>query len=120
LVILGLTRYYNIEWDSATNQARRSTETVTPESEQEMLKRFAAQHNLHHRLVVQSDESKTADYYGAATMPHVVVIDQQGKVRLIRAGVIARRMGLTPRLLLDYFDCWSINRRIRPATYWQR
>jgi thiol-disulfide isomerase/thioredoxin len=86
LVIIGLTRYYNYAWDADKNVAKRSQEPVAPEAEQEMLKKFASLHNLHHRFAVQSASAKTADYYGVTGIPHVVVIDQTGKIRLMRVG----------------------------------
>lgn len=86
LVIVGLTRYYNYAWDDAANKASRSPSPVSPEAEQEMLKKFAEQHNLHHRFAIQKKESGMDDFYGVTGIPHVVVIDQEGKIRLMRVG----------------------------------
>lgn len=86
LVIIGLTRYYNYSWDDAANKASRSAKPVSAESEQEMLKKFAEQHNLHHRFAIQKKESGLDDFYSVTGIPHVVVIDQEGKVRLMRVG----------------------------------
>ncbi len=86
LVIIGLTKYYNYAWDDAAGRAVRSQEKVPTEEEQKMLEKFADDHNLHHRFGVQSMESKVTDYYAVSGIPHVVIIDQAGKVRLIRVG----------------------------------
>jgi thiol-disulfide isomerase/thioredoxin len=85
LVMIGLTRYYNFTWDEEANKAVRSTKPVSPADEQAMLAKFAAAHNLKHRLAVQADDS-LSDYYGVTGIPHVVVIDQQGIVRMMKVG----------------------------------
>ena len=87
LVIVGLTNYYNFTWDDAAGRATRAQgeEKVTPEKEREMLVKFAESHNLHHRFAIQKDKA-LAEYYAVSGIPHVVVIDREGKVRLIRVG----------------------------------
>jgi thiol-disulfide isomerase/thioredoxin len=85
LVIVGLTRYYNYSWDEEADRASRSAEEVAPEDEQKMLVKFAEEHDLHHRFAIQSDDTNS-EFYGVSGIPHVVLIDRQGKVRLIRVG----------------------------------
>ncbi len=86
LVIVGLTRYYNFMWDEAAGRAVQANSQQSPADEQKMLEKFAAHHNLGHRFAVQRKEGKLDEYYGVRGIPHVVVIDQQGKVRMIRVG----------------------------------
>lgn len=86
LVMIGLTRYYKYEWDEKAERAVKAKGEVTPEDEQEMLEKFAEHHKLHHRFAVQKNEDSLADEYAVTGIPHVVVIDRQGKVRLIRVG----------------------------------
>ncbi len=86
LVIVGLTQYYNFKWNDDTSKAARSPDKVTPEDENAMLGKFAEHHSLHHRFAVQKKESPLAEYYAVSGIPHVVLIDQEGKVRLIRVG----------------------------------
>ncbi len=86
LVIVGLTRYYNMTWDDTAGRATRSTEMVPAEKENEMLMKFAEHHKLHHRFAIQKKEGKMDDYYAVSGIPHVVVIDQEGKVRIVRVG----------------------------------
>ena len=50
-----------------------------------MLEKFAGQHQLHHRFAVQKDNG-ASEYYAVTGIPHVVVIDRFGKIRLIRVG----------------------------------
>ena len=87
LVIIGLTRYYNYTWDEAAARPKRASgeEKATPEQEQEMLAKFAENKNLHHRLAIQKDRSMS-DHYAVSGIPHFVVIDREGKVRLFRIG----------------------------------
>lgn len=86
LTLIGLTRYYNYDWDEEASVAKRETAgEVSPETEQIMLSRFAQQHSLPYRLAVQSDNS-LAEYYAVSGIPHVVLIDRQGIVRLVRVG----------------------------------
>ncbi|MGI8978318.1 MAG: redoxin family protein [Pirellulaceae bacterium] len=86
LVIVGLTQYYNFSWNDDTSKAARSKEKVTAEEEHEMLRKFAEHHSLHHRFAVQKEGSTLAEYYAVSGIPHVVLIDQEGKVRLVRVG----------------------------------
>lgn len=85
LVIIGLTRFYNYTWDEEAERAKRSQQEVPKEQELEMLERFAESHNLHHRFAIQQGR-EMSDYYGVTGIPHVVVIDQEQKVRLMRVG----------------------------------
>jgi len=87
LVIIGLTRYYNYKWDDKAGRPKRATgnEKVTPEQEQEMLAKFAEHHNLHHRFAIQKDRT-LSDYYAVSGIPHVILIDREGKIRLFRIG----------------------------------
>lgn len=87
LEIVGLTRYYQYTWDEEADKASRAgrDEKVTPEQENEMLVKFAEQHKLRHRFAVQKDSS-LSEFYGVTGIPHVVVIDQKGKIRMFRIG----------------------------------
>jgi thiol-disulfide isomerase/thioredoxin len=84
LVIIGMTRNYQYQWDDAAGYCAKG-EDVTPEKEAEMLEKFAAYYHLKHRFAVQEDKA-LSEYYGVSGIPHVVVIDQAGKVRMIRVG----------------------------------
>lgn len=89
LVMIGLTRYYNYEWDDGaarTKRINKNEKTVSAEDEQKMLEKFAAHHELKHRFAVQGTESALDDYYSVNGIPHVVIIDQEGKIRMIKVG----------------------------------
>jgi thiol-disulfide isomerase/thioredoxin len=85
LVLVGLTRYYKYTWNAEAQRASRSEDDVTPEQEQEMLTKFAEHHELKHRFAIQSDDT-LGEYYKVSGIPHVVLIDRAGKVRLFRIG----------------------------------
>jgi len=85
LVIIGLTRQYNYTWNDETNRVSKSKEENTPAQEQAMLGQFAAHHKLKHRFAIQKDRT-ISDYYGVTGIPHVVLIDQKGEIRIMRVG----------------------------------
>jgi thiol-disulfide isomerase/thioredoxin len=85
LVIIGMTRYYNFDWDEKADKAIPSKEKVAPEKEQAMLVKFAAQHKLSHRFGIQKGNT-LSKYYGVTGIPQAVLIDREGTVRLIRVG----------------------------------
>ena len=85
LVLIGVTQYYNYSWDDSTGRAARSRTKVTPKNEHAMLEKFAQHHKLAHRFAVQRNGA-LIENYSVTGIPHVVVIDQKGKVRLIRVG----------------------------------
>lgn len=82
LVTIGLTRYYNYAWKDG--KASRSKKVPHAE-ELQMLEEFAKQHKLTHRFGIQKD-STLSDFYAVSGIPHVVLIDRKGKVRLMRVG----------------------------------
>jgi thiol-disulfide isomerase/thioredoxin len=85
LVVIGLTQYYNFKWDVDEKKAARSQDEVPKADEREMLLKFAASHDLQHRFAIQADDS-LSEYYGVTGIPHAVLIDQQGKIRLMKVG----------------------------------
>jgi thiol-disulfide isomerase/thioredoxin len=84
LVIIGLTNYYEYDWNEADKRASKVAGT-SHDAEQAMLVKFAEHHGLKHQFGIQTDNS-TSEYYGVTGIPHVVVIDQQGKIRMMRVG----------------------------------
>lgn len=86
LVIIGVTRYYNYAWNDDAGRASRSKDEVAPEDENVMLEKFAALHGLEHRFAVTPKDSKFQSEYGVSGIPQAVVVDQEGKIRLIRVG----------------------------------
>jgi len=87
LVIIGVTDYEGrFEWDDDAAKLKRATGKMTTEDENEMLQKFAEHHSLQHRIAVQKESSTLPEYYAVRGIPHVLVIDQDGKVRIVRVG----------------------------------
>jgi hypothetical protein len=87
LVIVGVTQYYQHEWDDKAQRTKRaqSPKTVTIEQEQATLVKFARHHQLKYRIAV-ARSSDFNDAYGVTGIPQVVLIDRSGTVRLVRVG----------------------------------
>jgi len=87
LVIIGLTNFEGrFQWDDDAAKIKMAKGKLTTEDESEMLRKFAEHHSLHHRFAVQKEDSPLAEYYSVSGIPHVVLVDQEGKVRLVRVG----------------------------------
>ncbi len=89
LVIAGLTTYYKkLGFDKDKGKLTRLEEDQTTEQEQTMLKDFAAHHKLEHLLqTMPKDEiASVYDNYKVRGIPHVVLIDRKGNVRLVKVG----------------------------------
>jgi peroxiredoxin len=92
LALVGVT-YYNFEigqklrFDKETGQVKR-IDTANKESEQALLKAFAAYHHLDYLLLALSREDALGifDAYVVNGLPQFVLIDRKGIVRLIRVG----------------------------------
>jgi thiol-disulfide isomerase/thioredoxin len=85
LVVIGLTRYYQYDWDKEAEKHVQVAD-LAPEKEAAALEHFATHHGLKHRLAFIPKESNLSRSYGVSGIPHVVVIDRDGVIRMIRVG----------------------------------
>jgi thiol-disulfide isomerase/thioredoxin len=85
LVIVGITRYYQHEWDEDVKRTKQ-VKDLPPESEQASMVKFAEHHQLKHRFAVMPKNSQFNDAYGVTGIPQAVLIDRTGTVRMIRVG----------------------------------
>ncbi len=85
LVILGATKFYSYKWDEAANKASRA-EDVSPEDELAMLEKFRESYKLHHGFLVSPKASEYSSAFAVSGIPQAVLLDQQGKIQLIRVG----------------------------------
>ena len=86
LEIVGVTRQYGYEWNEETGRAARATEEVSLETEQKMLDKFMSHHELHHATIITPKSSEMQKEFGVTGIPHAVLIDRQGNIRMIKVG----------------------------------
>ena len=84
LVILGVTRYYQFGWDEVAARPKREAE-LEPEKEREATEQFLKHYELKHPIAYMTHSDLQKHYY-VSGIPHVVLIDRQGKIRLFRIG----------------------------------
>lgn len=84
LVIVGVTNYYTYGWDETTKRPKK-VDGLSPEAERDAMQKFAEHHGLKHRFAVM-DNRDLSLAFGVTGIPQAVVIDQAGKVRLIKVG----------------------------------
>ena len=82
--IVGVTRYYQYDWDASTNRPVRR-EGLDATAEHEAMEAFAAYHSLKHVFAV-TDTTEVQEFYGVSGIPQAVLIDRQGRVRMIKVG----------------------------------
>lgn len=84
--IVGVTQYYNFHWDEATKRASRSKEDIAPEEERRTIASFLEHHDLEHPVLLTPDGSDMQSEFAVRGIPHVVLIDRQGIVQLVKTG----------------------------------
>jgi thiol-disulfide isomerase/thioredoxin len=84
LHVIGVSRYYEYGWDGGNSRPVRDRE-IEPEQEREATEHFLKHHQLQHRIAYVTD-SDLQQHYLVSGIPHVVLIDRAGKVRLFRIG----------------------------------
>jgi thiol-disulfide isomerase/thioredoxin len=84
--IVGVTQYYNFEWDDEQKRASRASEEITPQQERETLASFLEHHQLEHPVMLAPKNSEMSSNYGVKGIPHVVLIDRDGTVQLVKTG----------------------------------
>jgi thiol-disulfide isomerase/thioredoxin len=107
LVIMGLTTYYErLGFDKQTGKLTKAEDKLTAEQEQMMLKDFAEHHKLQHLLqtMPRDDIKQVYEDYKVRGIPHAVLIDRKGNVRLVKVGAgdeTAKALEETIKKLLD-------------------
>lgn len=84
--IVGVTQYYNFQWDDQTHRASRAQDDVTHEQERTALASFLEHHQLKHPVFVTPEHSEMGSEFGVRGIPHVVLVDRQGVVRFVKTG----------------------------------
>jgi thiol-disulfide isomerase/thioredoxin len=89
LEVVGVTTYYeNFGFDKAAGNLTKVAGKLSTKDEQGMLKDFAEHHKLNYRVETLSkdDWRKVLKEYKVQGIPHVVLIDRKGKMRLVKVG----------------------------------
>jgi thiol-disulfide isomerase/thioredoxin len=88
LTILGVTRQYNYAWDDEKeiHVRKEQPESVSLEDEMKMLEKFIAKYGLNHRTMITPQDSQMQSQYAVTGIPHAVLVDKQGIVRLVKVG----------------------------------
>jgi thiol-disulfide isomerase/thioredoxin len=84
LAIIGITNYYNYGWNEETGRPER-TGDIEPEAERAAMEKFVAHHELRHPVAYFTDR-QLQEFYVVNGIPHAVLIDRRGNVRLFRIG----------------------------------
>lgn len=86
--IVGVTRYYNYTWNEEAGRPASGDRSAAPnpEVENEVLRKFLASHDLSHPTVVVSKESTMHKDFGVSGIPHVALLDQQGRIQMVKVG----------------------------------
>ena len=86
--MVGVTRYYNYTWDEETDRPKAGDRSADPdpEVENEVLQKFFASHDLTHPTVVVSKDSTLHNDFGVSGIPHVAILDQQGRIQMVKIG----------------------------------
>lgn len=84
--VVGITRYYNYEWDEDANKASRSQEEVDPEVERATVARFLQSMDMQHPTIFTPQDSTLQTEYGVTGIPHAVLVDREGNVQMVKVG----------------------------------
>ena len=84
--IVGVTQYYGFAWDDLKQRAYKAEGNVSAEAERGTLAEFLKHHQLDHPVMVVPEDSEMSGQYGVRGIPHVVLIDREGVVRLVKTG----------------------------------
>jgi thiol-disulfide isomerase/thioredoxin len=84
LQVIGVSNYHHFDWDAEAQRPKR-IENLEPEAERQGMEQFAAHHKLLHPIAFMPN-NELQKHYVVTGIPHVVLIDRAGKVRMHRIG----------------------------------
>lgn len=84
--IVGITQYYNYEWNEKDRQASRSQEEVDPEVERRAIARFLQSKGIQHPTVFVPPNSTLWQEFAAGAIPHAVLVDRDGNIQMVKVG----------------------------------
>lgn len=86
LEIVGVTRPYNFSWDMESDSPVGGEEPVEVDVEKDAVERFMKKHDLPFSGLLAPKPDHLFSDYGVSGIPHIVVIDRKGVVRLMKVG----------------------------------
>lgn len=84
--IVGITQYYNYEWNEKDRQASRSQQKVDPEVERRAIARFLQSKGIQHPTVFVPPNSPLWQEFAAGAIPHAVLVDRNGNIQMVKVG----------------------------------
>ncbi|MBL8828544.1 MAG: redoxin domain-containing protein [Planctomycetaceae bacterium] len=84
LVIVGITKHYEFDFDGLTGSPRHVS-GIAPGDEDAATVKFLAHHRLKHVVAVMPDD-ELSKAYSVTGIPQAVLIDRSGTIRVIRVG----------------------------------
>jgi thiol-disulfide isomerase/thioredoxin len=84
LRVIGVSNYQSFGWDAEARRPKR-IENLEPEAERKGMEQFATHHELPYPIAFMPDD-ELQKHYVVSGIPHVVLIDRSGKVRMYRIG----------------------------------
>ena len=82
--IIGVSEYHGYGWNGSLGYSQRKDD-ITPDEERDGFAEFAAHHKLLYPIALTPDNALQQHYF-VNGIPHAVLIDRAGKVRLYRIG----------------------------------
>jgi thiol-disulfide isomerase/thioredoxin len=109
LRIVGLTSYYqtfDFDREDGDIVALEKGKRLTTPEERKMLRTFASRYKLKHLLLMIStqDAEQTYKAYGVEGIPHAVLIDRKGKVRMVKVGADEENIEALEKMIEKLLD----------------
>lgn len=86
LKIIGVTKFYGYAWDEEAGRANKPKSPPEADAELAMLERFRESYELQHGFAVIPKESEYFKAFHVTGIPQAVLLDKEGKIRMIRVG----------------------------------
>ncbi len=103
LQVIGVTRHFNIRWNFTDKVPQRSEQPVPAEEENDALELFLEKHKVTWPTMIAGDLAQLQENYAVSVLPHSVLIDRKGNIRMIKVGfnsTIGAEIELTIKELL--------------------
>ncbi|MEW4455278.1 redoxin family protein [Bremerella sp. JC817] len=86
LQVIGVTTYYDFHWPEDAEHPEKGEGEVEPAIEQNAMARLIKENNLVYPTAMVAEPRELYDFYLVSGIPHMVLIDQTGKIQLLKVG----------------------------------